>query len=209
VPVAIHLDHGDSFELAMRAIRGGYTSIMIDGSRLPFEKNIELTARVVSVAHPGSLPVEAELGMVGGKEDDTVSGDSGYTDPSEAAEFIARTGADSLAVGIGTAHGIYKGPPKLDIGRVADIRKRVDVPLVLHGASGLPDGSVRECVKNGICKVNYATELRIAYTAGVREALKKDAKLFDPKKYCAPGRENVRRFVAEKMRVCGCVGVAR
>ena len=163
VPVAMHLDHGNSFALAMQALRTGYTSIMIDGSHQVFEENIVLTRRVVEACAPSGIPVEAELGKVGGKEDDLDGGNGGYTDPMEAKEFVERTGVSSLAVAIGTAHGVYKGEPKLDLDRLAEIRKVVSIPLVLHGASGLSEEAVVESIKRGICKVNFATERRIAY----------------------------------------------
>ena len=168
VPVVMHLDHGSSFELAMKAFRAGYTSIMIDGSHSIFEENIAITKSVVDACHPAFVPVEAELGKVGGKEDDLDGGAGGYTDPAEAAEFVERTGVDFLAVAIGTAHGVYKGIPKLDLDRLSEIRKVVSIPLVLHGTSGVPDETVKECIKRGICKVNYATDLRIAFTEGVK-----------------------------------------
>ena len=171
VPVAMHLDHGSSFSLAMQALRQGYTSIMIDGSHSVFEENIAITKSVVDACKPSNIPVEAELGKVGGKEDDLDGGDGGYTDPKEALEFVQKTGVNSLAVAIGTAHGVYKGEPKLDLDRLVEIRKIVDVPLVLHGASGLSEEAVKESIKRGICKVNFATELRIAYTDGVKELL--------------------------------------
>ena len=143
VPVCLHLDHGDSFDLAMRALRTGYTSIMIDGSHNVFEENIAVTKAVADACRPSGIPVEAELGKVGGKEDDLDGGEgNGYTDPLEAKEFVERTGVTSLAVAIGTAHGVYKGVPKLDLDRLAEIRKVVDIPLVLHGASGLSEEAV-------------------------------------------------------------------
>lgn len=138
--MCLHLDHGDSFDLAMRALRTGYTSIMIDGSHNVFEENIAVTKAVADACRPSGIPVEAELGKVGGKEDDLDGGEgNGYTDPLEAKEFVERTGVTSLAVAIGTAHGVYKGVPKLDLDRLAEIRKVVDIPLVLHGASGLSE----------------------------------------------------------------------
>jgi tagatose 1,6-diphosphate aldolase GatY/KbaY len=204
VPVAVHLDHGSSFELALRAFRAGYTSIMIDGSQKTFEENIALTKAVVEACHAGGVPVEAELGKVGGKEDDLDGGEgNGCTVPEEAAEFVARTGVDFLAVAIGTAHGVYKGIPKLDVERVSRIAQLVDIPLVLHGTSGVPDETVRECIARGMCKVNYATDLRIAFTEGVKEYLLKDPKAYDPKKYGAAGRERVKQYVLQKIKVCG------
>ena len=143
VPIALHLDHGDSFSIAMQALRVGYTSIMIDGSHEAFEDNITLARRVVDACAPSGIPVEAELGKVGGKEDDLECDDPGYTDPQDAVKFVQETGIDSLAVAIGTAHGVYKGEPKLDVDRLSEIRELVDIPLVLHGASGVPDDTVK------------------------------------------------------------------
>ena len=208
VPVAIHLDHGNSFDLAMKAYRTGYTSIMIDGSHSSFEENIALTKSVVDVCKNGNVPVEAELGKVGGKEDDLDGGDGGYTDPLEAKEFVEKTGVDSLAVAIGTAHGVYKGEPKLDLDRLSEIREVVDIPLVLHGTSGVPDEVVTECVNRGICKVNYATDLRIAFTKGVKKVLEENPDTIDPKKYNAQGREEVKEYVKSKMIVVKSAGQA-
>lgn len=209
VPVVCHLDHGNSFALAMAAFRIGYTSIMIDGSKLPLEENIALTKSVADACHGGNVPVEGELGRVGGKEDDLAGGEDGpYTDPEEAREFVERTGADSLAVGIGTAHGVYEGTPRLDMGVLSKIRARVDVPLVLHGTSGVPDEQVRECIRRGVCKVNYATDLRIAFTNGVKAYMAARPDEFDPKKYCALGMEQVTQYVAQKMDVLGSCGRA-
>lgn len=208
VPVVMHLDHGSSFQLAMQAFRAGYTSIMIDGSHSSYEDNIAVTKAVVDACHPAGVPVEAELGKVGGKEDDLDGGDGGYTVPSEAADFVAKTGVDSLAVAIGTAHGVYKGTPKLDVERLSQIREVVSIPLVLHGTSGVPDDAVRECIRRGICKVNYATDLRIAFSTGLKEYLAKDPDAFDPKKYNALGREKVKEYVMSKILVCGSNGRA-
>ncbi len=210
VPVVIHLDHGSSFGLAMQALRAGYTSIMIDGSHGRFEENIALSKAVADACHPSGVPVEAELGKVGGKEDDLEGGEGNpYTDPQEAKTFVEKTGIDSLAVAIGTAHGVYKGTPKLDVERLSQIRKVVSVPLVLHGTSGVPDDSVKECIRRGICKVNYATDLRIAFSKGVKAYLKENPEAFDPKKYNAVGREEVKQYVMGKIRVCGSEGKVR
>ena len=204
VPVAMHLDHGSSFSLAMQALRQGYTSIMIDGSHSVFEENIAITKSVVDACKPSNIPVEAELGKVGGKEDDLDGGDGGYTDPKEALEFVQKTGVNSLAVAIGTAHGVYKGEPKLDLDRLVEIRKIVDVPLVLHGASGLSEEAVKESIKRGICKVNFATELRSAYTDGVKELLEEKPETIAPKKYGLVGIEKVKELVKNRMMMCGC-----
>ena len=209
VPVVMHLDHGSSFDLAMRCFRAGYTSVMIDGSHDPFEQNIAVTKSVVDACHAAGVPVEAELGKVGGKEDDLDGGEgNGYTVPAEAAEFVEKTGVDSLAVAIGTAHGVYKGIPKLDLERISQICQVVSVPLVLHGTSGVPDDTVRECIQRGMCKVNYATDLRIAFSNGVKEYLTANPDVYDPKKYCAKGRELVKQYVMQKILVCGSNGRA-
>lgn len=209
VPIAMHLDHGDSFQMAIAAFRTGYTSIMIDGSKLPFEENIALTASVTTVCHASNVPVEGELGKVGGKEDDLEGGDDNlYTDPEEAKIFVERTAVDSLAVGIGTAHGVYKGTPHVNVECLSSIHKLVDVPLVLHGTSGVPDEQVRDCVSRGICKVNYATDLRIAFTNGVKSFMKEQPDAFDPKKYSIRGMAEVQEYVMQKMEVMGSVGKA-
>lgn len=209
VPVVMHLDHGDSFQRAMAAYRAGYTSIMIDGSKLPFEDNIDLTKRVVDACHPGDVYVEGELGKVGGKEDDLEGDDDNpYTDPEEAKIFVEKTGVDYLAIGVGTAHGVYKGIPKVNTDLIATIHDMVDVPLVLHGTSGVPDEQVITAVKNGICKVNYATDLRIAFTRGVKEFMTEHSEAFDPKKYSQQGMAEVQKYVEQKIEVCGSVGKA-
>lgn len=208
VPVALHLDHGNSFDLAVQAIREGYTSIMIDGSHESFEDNIELTKRVVAVAKPNGIPVEAELGKVGGKEDDLEAEADTNTDPMEAKEFVEKTGVNALAIAIGTAHGFYKGTPVLDKERLSEIRKVVDIPLVLHGASGLSDEDIIECIKRGICKVNFATELRAAYTDAMKEILKENPEAFDPKVFGKAGMARVKELVKNRMLVCGCNGRA-
>ena len=208
VPIALHLDHGSSFELAMQAYRTGYTSIMIDGSQKDFEGNIAVSKAVAEACAPSDIPVEAELGKVGGKEDDLEADGPAYTDPEDAVKFVEATGISSLAVAIGTAHGIYKGEPKLDMERLSEIRKVVSIPLVLHGASGVPDEAVKESIRRGICKVNFATELRIAYSNGVKEYLKGDPEVFDPKKYGKVGMANVTELVKQKIMVCGSDGKA-
>jgi tagatose 1,6-diphosphate aldolase GatY/KbaY len=214
VPVALHLDHGSSYELAIAAMEAGYSSVMIDGSHESFEDNIAVSRRVVEVASAKDIPVEAELGKVGGKEDDLDGGSgNGYTDPADAVEFVKATGVSSLAVAIGTAHGVYVGTPVLDVARLAEIRKAleaagVSIPLVLHGASGLTDESVRECIAQGICKVNFATELRQAYTAGVKEVLAKDPDVYDPKKYGKVAMAKVQALVEDRIKVCGANGKA-
>ena len=210
VPVAIHLDHGDGFDRCVQAMHAGYTSVMIDGSHVPFEDNIALTASVTKVAAPLGIPVEAELGKVGGKEDDgpAVEGENPYTDPDEAEEFVARTGCGSLAVGVGTAHGVYKGTPHIEQGVLKEIRNRVDVPLVLHGTSGVPDDQVAEAIRNGICKVNYATELRQAFTKGFMGYMADNPGCFDPKKPSKPGMQEIYDVVASHMDNLGSTNKA-
>lgn len=210
IPVALHLDHGNSFELAARAIKAGYTSIMIDGSKEKFEDNVAISSEVVKMAHAMGIPVEAELGTVGGKEDNHSVSESekSYTDPAEAEEFAKVTGVDSLAVGIGNAHGFYKGVPELKFDILENTKKRVSVPIVLHGASGIPDEDVKKATGLGICKVNFATELRDAYSKGVKEYLAENPGVFDPKKYGAAGKETVKKLVKHKIEVCNCAGKA-
>ena len=200
VPVALHLDHGNSFELAEYCVRQGYTSVMIDGSLLPFEDNVALSRRVVEMA--GDTPVAAELGTVGGKEDSHEASMS-YTDPAQAEEFVRRTGVYSFAPAIGTAHGVYKSTPKIDLERLSEIAARVDAPLVLHGTSGVPDETVRACIERGICKVNYATDLRITFTNAVKAYIAENPNAFDPKKYLGAARAAVTERVRELIRVCG------
>ena len=208
VPVVMHLDHGSSYELAMKAFRAGYTSVMIDGSKLDFEDNIRETRRVADVAAALDIPCEAELGKVGGKEDDLEAEADTNTDPQEAKEFVERTGVTSLAVAIGTAHGFYVGTPVLDKERLSEIREVVDIPLVLHGASGLSDEDVSDCVKRGICKVNFATELRAAYSKAVKETFAENENTIDPKAYGKKAIQAVKELVEARMKVCGCDGKA-
>lgn len=208
IPVCLHLDHGNSYELAMQCLENGYTSVMIDGSHEDFEGNISVTRKVTEAAVEKGIPVEAELGKVGGKEDDLEAEADTNTDPMEAKEFVERTGIDSLAVAIGTAHGFYVGTPVLDKERLSEIRKVVEVPLVLHGASGLTDQDVRDCVSRGICKVNFATELRKAYTDAVKKLIQEDPKVYDPKAFGNVGMAAVKELVMGRMKVCGCDGKA-
>ncbi len=208
VPVCLHLDHGSSFELAVQAMKAGYTSVMIDGSHEDFEGNVAVSKRVADVANALGIPVEAELGKVGGKEDDLEADADTNTDPEEAREFVERTGVTSLAVAIGTAHGFYHGTPVLDKERVSEVKSLVSVPLVLHGASGLSEEDVRECVERGMCKVNFATELRAAYTDACKKLLSEKPETFDPKKLGVVGIEAVKEIVKSRMVMCGCDGKA-
>ena len=199
VPVALHLDHGNSAELCAKALRSGYTSIMIDGSKLPFEENVELTKKV-----------EGELGTVGGKEDthEVKDSEKAYTDPQEAKAFAEQTGVDFLAVGIGNAHGFYQGVPKLRFDILEKTKGLVSIPIVLHGASGIPDEDVKKSTGLGICKVNFATELRDAFTKGVKAFIAENPDAFDPKKYNGAGRAKVKELVMHKMQVLNSVNKA-
>lgn len=207
VPVAMHLDHGDSFALCAQALRSGYTSVMIDGSKLPLEENIALTYKVSEMCAAVGIPVEGEIGRVGGKEDDLES-DGGYTIPEEAVRFEKESGLFSMAVGVGTAHGFYKEKPQLNKELITTLRGMLQAPMVLHGASGLSDEDVKDCIRRGICKVNFATELRAAYTEGVKAVLAENPKTFDPKAYGKEARQRVKSLVMERMLVCGCDGKA-
>ncbi|MCL2742162.1 MAG: class II fructose-bisphosphate aldolase [Oscillospiraceae bacterium] len=204
-PVAMHLDHGKDRDMAVRALAAGYTSVMVDGSALPLADNMAVTREVAEVCGAAGIPVEGELGRIGGKEDGEVGGD-GYTDPDEAAAFVKGTGVTSLAIGIGTSHGVYAREPVLKISLVPRIREKVRIPMVLHGASGLSEADIKACIAGGIAKVNFATELRIAYTKAVRKFLAGDAKCIDPKKFGKAARKAVREVAAEKMAICGCAG---
>lgn len=202
VTAALHLDHGSSFELAVRAMKAGYTSVMIDGSKLPFAENIQCSKKTADVGHIFGVPVEAELGCVGGKEDETESAENLLTIPEEAQQFVRETGIDSLAVAIGTAHGFYKGIPNVNVERLKEIHSLVDIPLVLHGTSGVPEETVKECIQNGICKVNYATDLRQAFTEAVRRSLKENPDIVDPKAYLAAGRKAVAETAEKRIKLC-------
>lgn len=210
VPVAVHLDHGTDFTQVLQCLRVGFTSVMIDGSHLPLEENVALTRRVVEVAHPLGVSVEAELGRIGGAEDEiSVSErEAFFTDPEEAAYFVRATGVDSLAVAIGTAHGRYRGEPRLDFPRLERIARLVDIPLVLHGSSGLPDEAVREAVRLGVAKVNIDTNIREAFVRGLTSALEANPEEIDPRKLLGPAREAMKATVREKIRLFGSSGKA-
>ncbi|MEW6661828.1 MAG: class II fructose-1,6-bisphosphate aldolase [Bacillota bacterium] len=203
VPVCLHLDHGTSFEQVIRCIRDGFTSVMIDGSKLPLEENIALTKKVLDVARAVGVSVEAELGKIGGTEDDiTVSErEALMTDPDEAKYFVEKTGVDALAIAIGTAHGRYKGEPKLDFERLKRVRELVQIPIVLHGSSGVPDEAIRTAIELGVRKVNIDTNIREAFVKGVREALAADPDEIDPRKVLGPAREEMTKVVREKIRL--------
>ncbi|MDZ7707316.1 MAG: class II fructose-1,6-bisphosphate aldolase [Trueperaceae bacterium] len=233
VPVAIHLDHGSSYESCLRAIRMGFTSVMIDKSHAEEEVNVRETARVVQAAHAVGVTVEAEIGRLGGVEEHVVvsAEDAILTKPDEAERFMHESGADYLAVAIGTSHGANKGKgrPYIDHDRIVEIASRLPHPLVMHGASGVPsdivqrlndaggsladasgihEDDVRKAVTEGIAKINTDTDLRLAFTARVREVLKDDPSEFDPRKILGPARDEMRRIVAERMQVFGSAGKA-
>ena len=224
--IALHLDHGEDFDICKKCIDDGFTSVMIDGSKHPFEENIALTKQVVEYAHAHGVVVEAELGKLAGVEDNIKvdARSATFTDPDEAVEFVERTGVDSLAIAIGTSHGAYKftGEPYLDYERLKKIHSLLpDTPLVLHGASsvlkefvdrcnefggqipgaqGVPEEMIRESTKYGICKVNIDTDLRLAMTAEIRRFLIENPKEFDPRKYLGPGRDAITKMVQHKIK---------
>ncbi len=234
-PICLHLDHGADFEICKDCVDGGFTSVMIDGSKYPFEENIELTKRVVDYAHSKGVVVEAELGKLAGVEDavKVAAKDATYTDPDQAVEFVERTGCDSLAIAIGTSHGAYKfkGKPELDFARLEKITNMLPgYPLVLHGASTVIPSFVEECNKYGgkldgaqgvpedmllkagtfgVCKINIDTDLRLAMTASIRKYFTEHPGDFDPRQYLGPAREAIKAMVAHKMRdVLNCSGKA-
>jgi fructose-bisphosphate aldolase class II len=232
VPMSLHLDHGDKVETVSKCIGASFTSVMIDDSHLNFEENISLTKRVVDLAHPRGVSVEAELGRLTGVEESTVKEKEAIlTDPNAAKEFVERTDVDALAVAIGTSHGAYKfkAEPKLDFERLKAIGKRIKVPLVLHGASGvpswivekatkygaelgaakgIPDEHIKKAISLGIAKINIDTDLRLAFTAAIREVLANSPKEFDPRKILGSAKEAIKEVVKGKMRIFGSSGKA-
>lgn len=231
VPVAVHLDHGPSFELARECIGFGFSSVMIDGSALPFDRNVSLTKKVVSAAAAKKVSVEAELGQLKGREDDVFSARHSYTEPAGAAKFVKLTRVDSLAVAIGTSHGAYKfkGVPRLDLQRLEEIASVVGVPLVLHGASsvpsslvaaanrhgakifnarGVPESQIKKAVSLGVCKVNEDTDLRLAFTAAVRKFLGDNPSAYDPREVLSPAVEAMKSVVVRRIKVLGSEGKA-
>ncbi len=235
LPIAVHLDHGDTFELCKSCIDGGFTSVMIDGSHLSFEDNIKLTKQVVDYAHPRGVVVEAELGRLAGIEDavNVSEADAAYTDPNEVEEFVQRTGVDSLAIAIGTSHGAYKfkGEAKLRFDILEEIQKRLPgFPIVLHGASsvipeyvetinkfggqmpgakGVPEDMLRKAASMAVCKINIDSDLRLAMTATIRKMFAENPSEFDPRKYLGPARSEIKKLVLHKLNnVLGCAGKA-
>ncbi|ANU36859.1 tagatose bisphosphate family class II aldolase [Vibrio scophthalmi] len=208
IPLVLHLDHHEDQQDIQRKVQQGIRSVMIDGSHYAFDQNIDIVRSVVQYCNRFDASVEAELGRLGGQEDDLIvdSADALMTDPASAAEFVRRTGIDSLAVAIGTAHGLYKAEPRLDFNRLEKIRSVVDIPLVLHGASGVPDEMVRRCIDLGVCKVNVATELKIAFADAVKQYFVQHPDANDPRKYIIPGKAAMKEVVMSKIRVCGSEG---
>lgn len=231
LPIVLHLDHGEDFEICKACIDDGFTSVMIDGSRFPFEENIKITKQVVDYAHERGVVVEAELGKLAGVEDNVKVSEreATFTDPDQAVEFVERTGVDSLAIAIGTSHGAYKfkGEPKLDFERLKKISELLPgFPLVLHGAStvlpefvkqcneyggqipgaqGVPEDMLRKATTMGVCKINIDTDLRLAMTASVRKYLSENPSVFDPRKYLGEGRKAIKNMVRHKIKnVLGC-----
>ena len=231
IPMAIHLDHGRNLRLIKKCINAGYTSVMIDASHFDFRKNVRLTKKVVGWAGKRNVSVESELGTIGGAEESVIARKIIYTEPKSAKEFVEKTGVDALAVAIGTSHGAFKfaGTPKLDIARLRQIKKLVKIPLVLHGASGVPqalisrarkfgakisgaegvpDSQIVLAVKNGINKINTDTDLRLAFTEAVRETLAKKPSEFDPRKILGPARDSIQRIVEHRIKIFGSAGKA-
>ncbi|WP_314421359.1 tagatose-bisphosphate aldolase subunit KbaY [Pseudescherichia vulneris] len=205
IPLALHLDHHESLNDIRRKVNAGVRSAMIDGSHFPFDENVQLVKSVVEFCHRHDCSVEAELGRLGGVEDEmSVDEESAFlTVPSEAQRFVELTGVDSLAVAIGTAHGLYSSRPKIDFQRLADIRQVVKVPLVLHGASDVPDEYVRRAISLGICKVNVATELKIAFAGAVKQWFSEHPEGNDPRYYMRVGMDAMKEVVKSKINVCG------
>lgn len=203
VPVAIHLDHGSSFEKCKEAIDAGFTSVMIDASHHSFEENVEITKEVVKYAHSKGVSVEAELGRVGGQEDDVVSDGVVYADALECQELVVKTGIDFLAPALGSVHGPYKGEPNLGFKEMEEIGNITGVPLVLHGGTGIPTADIKRSISLGTAKINVNTENQIASAKAVREVLNNDSEVYDPRKYLGPARQAIQDTVQSKIREFG------
>ncbi|MDY0888196.1 tagatose bisphosphate family class II aldolase [Kosakonia sp. CFBP8986] len=207
-PLAIHLDHHEELADIERKVHAGVRSVMIDGSYLPYAENVAVVKAVTDFCHRYDVSVEAELGRLGGQEDDLIvdAKDTRFTNPQQAQDFIEKTGIDSLAVAIGTAHGLYSEEPKLDFDRLAEIRQAVEVPLVLHGASGLPAADIRRAIGLGVCKVNVATELKIAFSDALKAYLLSHPNASDPRHYMVPAKAAMKEVVRKVIHDCGCEG---
>ena len=210
IPMSFHLDHHEDVADIEDTVAAGCRSVMIDASKLPYEENVKKVQQVVAFSHTCHATVEAELGRLVGQEDNVVvtDADKAYTNPDDAVRYVEETGIDSLAVAIGTAHGLYKGRPKLDFDRLKEIRSRVSVPLVLHGASDVPDELVEKAISLGITKVNIATDLKIPFANAVKEFFKEHPEANDPRKYMTPGKQAMKEVVIHKIKVCGSEGRA-
>ncbi|NYF23475.1 class II fructose-bisphosphate aldolase [Sporosarcina sp. JAI121] len=203
VPVAIHLDHGSSFEKCKEAIEAGFTSVMIDASSKPLAENIEITKKVVDYAHERGVSVEAELGVVGGQEDDIIADGVIYADPAECKELVDKAGIDCLAPALGSVHGPYKGEPNLGFKEMEEISQQSDLPLVLHGGTGIPTRDIQQAISLGTAKINVNTENQIQGTKAVREKLAADSDVYDPRKFLTPMRDAIKKTVIGKMREFG------
>ena len=208
VPVAIHLDHGSSIEKCKEAIDAGFSSVMIDGSHGPFEQNIEMTRAVVEYAHAQGVSVEAELGVVGGQEDDVIADGCVYADPNECKELVERTGVDCLAPALGSVHGPYKGEPNIGFEEMLQVKELTGIPLVLHGGTGIPTADVQNAISRGTAKINVNTENQIAWTKMVRQVLASDSEVYDPRHIIGPGKEAIKETVMAKIREFGSAGKA-
>ncbi len=205
VPVAIHLDHGSSFEACAQAIHAGFSSVMIDGSHLPLEENILVTKKVVELAHLHNISVEAELGRIGGEEDDLIvdDADAMYAIPAECEQLINETNVDCFAPALGSVHGPYKGEPNLGFDRMKEIMNLTKVPLVLHGGTGIPEKDIQKAISLGTAKINVNTENQIVQAKKVREVLAENPNMYDPRKYLGPSRDAIKQAVMSKMREFG------
>ena len=214
VPVALHLDHGTDYYQNIKCLRAGFTSLMVDGSKLPFEENVEMTKKVVEMAHVCGIPVEAELGQIGKMGESDEPGvalervKESMAVPEEAAKFVELTGIDSLAAAVGTIHGCRTPFAKLDIPRIEKIRELTDLPLVLHGASGANDEEVKKGIAAGICKVNIDTRIRMEFTKKIREIIKENPEEIDPRKILGPAREAAKEIIRDRIRIFGSNGKA-
>ncbi|MEF9983866.1 MAG: class II fructose-1,6-bisphosphate aldolase [Oscillospiraceae bacterium] len=210
VPVCLHLDHGTSFDVMMKCMASGWTSIMYDGSHHPLDQNIKETSEIVKIAHALGISVEAELGRLSGIEDNisVEEKDSIYTNPDEAVQFVRETDVDALAIAIGTAHGKYKGEPKLDYERLEKIKKLLNMPIVLHGASGLTEEQITKAVSLGVNKINIDTDIRQAFTDGVHQCFENKPNEYDPRKIIIPAKEMMKKVAIGKMKMFGSTGKA-
>lgn len=207
VPVAIHLDHGQSFENCKKALDAGFTSVMIDGSHHPIDENIAMTKQVVEYAHAIGASVEAEVGTVGGNEDGVIGGIK-YADKDECVRLVNEAGVDCLAPALGSVHGPYKGEPQLGFVEMAEIKEATNKPLVLHGGTGIPDEKIQKAISCGTCKINVNTECQLAFHAEIQKVLAENPKAYDPRKFIGPASQAISKAVEEKMNVFGCVNKA-